>query len=300
MLSDVVNAGEAYSALCALLWAVAVVLFRKSGEHVAPVALNLFKDTVGLALFLVTLPIIGVPYLPAEHGSHDWLVLLASGAVGIGIADSLFFASLNRLGAGRSAIVDCLYSPLVILCSFIYLGEPVGYPLLIAVGLMVAAILVGAWQPETSAAAEDKRDVRLGIALGVGSMLFMAIGIVIAKPVLNHTNPWWSTSVRLVGGVALLGVQVGLSSKRRDLLRCFRPGRLWRVTLPSAVVGVYLAMLFWIMGMTYTHTTSASVLNQSSVIFVLILATIFLREPFTLRKAMAIVMGFAGAVLAVL
>ncbi len=238
MLSDVVNAGEAYSALCALLWAVAVVLFRKSGEHVAPVALNLFKDTVGLALFLVTLPIIGVPYLPAEHGSHDWLVLLASGAVGIGIADSLFFASLNRLGAGRSAIVDCLYSPLVILCSFIYLGEPVGYPLLIAVGLMVAAILVGAWQPETSAAAEDKRDVRLGIALGVGSMLFMAIGIVIAKPVLNHTNPWWSTSVRLVGGVALLGVQVGLSSKRRDLLRCFRPGRLWRVTLPSAVVDV--------------------------------------------------------------
>jgi drug/metabolite transporter (DMT)-like permease len=299
-MMEIVNAGEAYSALCALLWAIAVVFFRKSGEHVAPVALNFFKNTIGLGLFLITLPIVGVPYAPAERTLADWITLLASGAIGIGVADSLFFASLNRLGAGRAAIVDCLYSPFVIVCSLIYLGEPIGVLLVVAIAVMVSAILLGAWHPERSEAPSDQRNVRLGIALGVLSMIGMAVGIVMAKPVLDKASPWWTTTVRLVGGVALLSVQGALRGDRRQFVRCFRPARSWWVTMPAAVIGVYMAMLFWIMGMTYTHTTTASVLNQMSVIFILILATIFLREPLTVRKAVAIAMGFGGGVLAVL
>jgi drug/metabolite transporter (DMT)-like permease len=293
------HAGEIYSALCALLWSIAVVFFRKSGEVVAPVALNLFKDTVGAGLFLITLPIVGVPLFPADRDLGDWLTLLGSGALGIGISDSLFFASLNRLGAGRSAIVDCLYSPFVFLCAFLYLGEPIGGFLLLALGLMVAAIFVGAWQPGAVGSEREGADLRRGVALGVVSMLGMAIGIVVAKPVLDESNPWWSTTVRLLGGVALLAVQSALPRHRADALACFRPSRAWRVTVPAAVVGAYLAMLFWIMGMTYTETSTASVLNQSSTIFVMILATIFLKEPLTGRKAVAIAMGFAGALLVV-
>src|SRR5512142_3050641 len=89
------STGEFYSIACALIWAVAVILFRKGGEHVPPLALNLFKDTVGLGLFLVTLPLLGVS-LTAHHPPSDWLVLLASGVLGIGFADTLFFACLNR------------------------------------------------------------------------------------------------------------------------------------------------------------------------------------------------------------
>jgi len=46
--------GEIYSLTCAVIWGC-VILFRKSGETIAPVALNLFKNTVALLLFLVTL-----------------------------------------------------------------------------------------------------------------------------------------------------------------------------------------------------------------------------------------------------
>jgi drug/metabolite transporter (DMT)-like permease len=294
------HAGEFYSALCALLWAFAVILFRKSGERVAPVALNLFKDSFGLGMFLVTMPIIGVALVPDERTWGDWLTLLLSGAIGIGIADSLFFASLNRLGAGRSAIVDCLYSPFIILCSVIYLAEPLGINLFLAIGLMVGAIIVGSWQPEKAATASELRGLRIGVALGILSMLFMAVGIVVAKPVLNVSNPWWSTSVRLMGGVGFLAIQGLLPRYRGEVVRCFRPSRIWLVTVPAAVVGVYLAMLFWIMGMTYTETTTASVLNQLSTIFVLILATLFLKEALTWRKVVAIAMGFAGGIIVVL
>jgi drug/metabolite transporter (DMT)-like permease len=80
----------------------------------------------------------------------------------------------------------------------------------------------------------------------------------------------------------------------------FRPGPHWKVAIPGAVIGTYFALFLWILGMTYTQTNTASVLNQSSTIFVLALATIFLREPLTWRRGAAIIIGMAAAVLVAL
>lgn len=297
---DFPHAGEVYSALCALLWAVAVILFRKSGEKVTPVMLNLFKDVAGLILLCITMLILSVEFFPAGQTAGDWIILLLSGVIGIGIADTLFFASLNRLGAGRSAIVDCLYSPLVILCSLIHLDESFGPLLIVAMVLMVGAIFVGTWQPEQLDKPEDKREIRIGVVLGVISMACMAVGISMAKPVLDRSDPWWATTVRMAAGTTLMAVLVAFTNHRKEFLEVFRPSALWKVTIPAAVTGSYLAIFFWIAGMKYTETTTASVLNQASNVFVIFLATLFLKERLTVRKLLAICMGFAGGVMATL
>lgn len=297
---DFPHAGEIYSALCALLWAVAVILFRKSGEKVTPVVLNLFKDVTGLILLCLTMLILSVEFFPAKQTAEDWIILLISGVIGIGIADTIFFASLNRLGAGRSAIVDCLYSPFVILCSLVHLDESLGPLLIVALVMMVSAIFIGTWQPELTDKPEDVKQIRIGIILGVISMACMAIGISMAKPVLDRSDPWWATTVRMVSGTVFLAVIVGFTRHRRELKKVFLPSSLWKVTVPAAVVGAYLAVFFWIAGMKYTETTTASVLNQSSNVFVIFLATLFLKERLTVRKLIAICMGFAGGVIATL
>jgi drug/metabolite transporter (DMT)-like permease len=128
----------------------------------------------------------------------------------------------------------------------------------------------------------------------------MAAGIVVAKPVLDRSQPMWATTVRLVGGVVFLGIQGMLPRWRRGVVKVFRPGAHWKVAIPAAFVGTYFALFFWILGMTYTQTNTASVLNQSSTVFVLILATIFLREPLTARRIAAIVIGMTAAVLVAL
>ncbi len=277
------------------MWAIAVLLFRKSGERVTPVALNLFKNAVGLALFLVTLPILGIAIAPSDQTRGDWITLLASGALGIGIADTLFFASLNRLGAANSALVDCLYSPFVVLCAFVYLHEPIGASLLIGMTLMAGAILVGTWQPRAASTPANRRNIAIGVLLGIGSMVLMAIGIVIAKPVLEHSNPWWATTVRLMGGGTLLAAHGFTGRHRGDVLRSFRPSRDWAVTIPAAFIGAYVALILWIMGMKYTRASIAGVLNQTSTIFILVLAALFLKERITARKVVAIGMAFVGA-----
>ncbi len=296
----VAHTGELSSTICGLMWAAAMILFKKSGELLSPVVLNLFKGVVGLVLFVSTMLVLGFPLFPQQASTAHWLILLLSGAIGIGFADTLLFASLNRLGAGRMAIVDCLYSPLVILSSFIYLAEPIHIWLLVSMVLMAVAILVGTWRTEDGASPQDTRTLRYGVVLGMASQLLMAIGIVMAKPVLNVSDVWWATSVRQVGGLVILFVQGFSPRYRAEMIRAFTPSRQWKITIPAAVLGTYLAMIFWIMGMKYTYTTIASVLNQMSVIFMLIFATMFLKEPLTWRKAAAISIGFAAGVLSTL
>jgi drug/metabolite transporter (DMT)-like permease len=292
------HSGEFFSALSALIWAFAVILYRKSGEHVSPVALNLFKNTIALVLFLLTMVVIGVPFVSGNQTTWDWIVLLISGAVGIGIADTVFFASLNRLGAGRSAIVDCLYSVFVILCAFVYLHEPIGITLLFALVFIVAGIMIGTWKPARIDSKRELQQIRYGILLGIIAMLLMAVGIVMAKPIISTSDPWWACLVRLIGAMGFLLIQAAFKRDRSDIKKCFTPGPSWKFTVPSAVVGTYFATFFWVVGMKFTFATVASVFNQMSTIFVLVLATLFLKEPLTGRKTVAIILGFTGGIIA--
>ena len=114
--------GEILALLTAVAWAIAVILFKKSGETVHPIGLNLFKNLLAVVLLVPTMWLLGRTIF-LEVPLSDYGVVLISGILGISIADTLFFVSLNALGAGLSAIVVCMYSPFIIALSMIWLGE---------------------------------------------------------------------------------------------------------------------------------------------------------------------------------
>lgn len=293
---DVPYLGEICSAGAALIWAAAVVLFRKSGEKVEPFELNLFKTVISLALFLPTIPLMGEALFP-DNPINDWLWLLAAGFVGVSLADTLFFFALDRLGAGLTAVVDCLYSPSVILFSFVFLGERIGVYGYIGAGCVVAAILVGAaggTLPGTS-----RRDLALGVTTGVLSMICMALSVVMTKEILDRSPVLWTSTVRLIGGALGLLVLTLAVPRWRGAFRVFRPSPVWRVMLPGSVLGNYVALIVWIAGIKYTLASTAAILNQLSTIFIFLLAAVFLAERITLRRGAAVALAVAGAVLAV-
>jgi drug/metabolite transporter (DMT)-like permease len=56
----------------------------------------------------------------------------------------------------------------------------------------------------------------------------------------------------------------------------------------------------WIAGMKFTDTGTAAILNQTSTIFILVFASLFLHEPFTLRRSIAAALAFAGILMVTL
>ena len=107
----------------AVFWALAVVMMKRVGETVHPITMNLFKNATGAILIGITLYIIGEPLInPGFVTREDYIRLIASAIIGMGLADIIFLHSLNIIGAGISALVDTVYSPFVILFAYLLLG----------------------------------------------------------------------------------------------------------------------------------------------------------------------------------
>jgi drug/metabolite transporter (DMT)-like permease len=293
---DLLQSGELWALASALFWAVAVVLFRRAGEEIPPFALNLFKDVVALALFAVLLVAAGGGGVP-DWPARTWALLAVSGVVGITGADSVYFMALNRVGAGLAAVVSCLYFPAIAVQARLVLGEELPLAAFAGGALVLAGVLVGsAGRPLPGT---ERRDLVVGIALGVLGIALLTSSVILVQPILSAEPVLWTTTVRLLAGTLALVPLVALGPDRPVALRLLRPSPLWRHALPGAVVGGALANVAWIAGFSRAEASVAAILNQLSTIFVFVLAALVLKEPTTMRRVVAVALAFAGALLVI-
>lgn len=296
--------GSIFALTSAFLWACAVILFKKSGDVFSPLTLNIYKSFVALILLSLTMIILDIPFFPAKP-IDDWLLLSASGFLGITLADLFFFIALNRLGAGLMAIVECLYLPCVIFFSFFLLGEHLNTASIVGGFLVLSAVFVGSIKTgkpmdEDANPALKNKTLLPGILIGSFSIILLAAGIVMIKNLLEHTDVFWATFVRVAAAtVSLIGF-ILVHPKRKKYLRELKISKAWLIALPASITGNYLALLFWVAGMKYTSASRAAILNQMSTVFIFILAAIFLKEKITLKKSLAILLALSGACLTIL
>lgn len=287
--------GETCALAAALTWALALVLFKRSGESIPPLSLTLFKNTVGLLLLAVTLLVVGEPWQPIRDlHPHDFYILILSGVVGIAIADSMMFYALNRIGVGLLTITECIYSPCVILFAWWMLSERIDPHDYVGGALVLSGVFVSS----THKPPADRTRAQLvsGMLLGAVAIAMMAVSIVVVKPILEVTPLLSATLIRLVPGTLVLAIPMAVSKKRREMFAVFRPSRMWRYCVPASVLGTYFAMIFWMAGFKYADASVAAILNQTSTAMALVFAAILLGERLTRRKIAAAALAMSGVV----
>ena len=82
--------GEFYSLLCALLWAFAVIYYKRAGEHFNAYEMNLFKSAFVLLLMIPTVLFTDGLAIPEMSHYQFWIIML-SGFFGIMLADLLLY-----------------------------------------------------------------------------------------------------------------------------------------------------------------------------------------------------------------
>jgi drug/metabolite transporter (DMT)-like permease len=291
--------GEALSLGCAFSWGVSVILFKRS-EAASPYAINLFKNGAAFLLLGLTVWLSG-GRVPLDRSAGDWAGLIASGVLGLAVADTLFLEALRRLGAGMVAILDCIYAPLVALLSVVFLGERLGRGFAVGAALVVGGLLVATTSGEglREAAAVARRQVG-GVMLGLASIALMAVSVVIAKPALDRAELVEATCTRMGAGAISLALWVLFRRDRAEIFGIFLPQPVWRQLVPAMLIGTYVSMLLWLGGVKYTSASNASLLNQLSVVFTLVLARVWLKEPLSVRKLAGGGASLAGAMVVLL
>lgn len=285
----VVGIGEALSVGCALAWAVGVILYRRLGEHLPPLALTFVKNSLVWVMLVISVLVVHGPAWPALTATQ-WFLTALSGVLGMALADVLYLRALNAIGAGAMGIIGNLYSPFVIALSFVFLGERFGPQQALGFGLVMAGVVLVGYR---SPLKEQVPGQIKGMLLGAASIAVMAVAIVIVKRVLEESPLFWITLIRMSAALVVLGAVLAWRGELRSVVTgmSMLP---WRLLLPAAFVGQYLSTLMWLGGYKFAPASVAAVLNESASAFIVLLAWLWLKEPVSRRAITGIALTLTG------
>lgn len=282
--------GELCAILSALSWAVGVIFYRQLGATLPPLQLNFLKNLLVMGMLVPAILVVhGLQ--PSPLSATQAAIAVASGVLGIGIADTLYFRALNELGAGRMGVLGNFYSPFVIVLSFAFLDERLKPLQFVGFALVSLGVWVAAW-PRRGAAPRPAHVVR-GFGFALLAIVLMAVAIVLVKRVLEAQPLLWVTGWRMAG--ALLGMAViALVRGEARYLAPPTTGMPWARLALAALLGQFLAMVLWLAGYKYTQASVAAILNETASVFILVLAAIWLKEPLTRRAAIGVGLTLGG------
>ncbi|GAA4355883.1 DMT family transporter [Kangiella marina] len=289
-----IGLGELFSLASALTWATAVILFKQAGETLSATSLNLFKNILGASLLIPTALMVEGAVLPQLTG-WEWSLVLVSGFIGIAVADTWYFQALKKVGAGNTAIVASLYSPFVVILSVIFLGEHLNLVQFAAFLLVLLGIFLVTYQKNRKHV--DAVTFFQGLGFAMGAVLLNAIGIVMVKRIIEGDGFFWIITLRLLGGIVGTLLFLTLTQKLTTVIHDIKQPRDWRWLITASVLATYITMIFWLAGYKYTDASTASVLNETTNVFIVIFAWLFLKEELPRRKLLGIVFAFVGVVL---
>lgn len=287
------SAGDLYAIGAGFFWSLSVILMRISGLTIPPLPLTLFRSFVAIVGFVVVLLFTGDSLLP-KYDAMTWLRLVASAILGISIADTLFAAALNRLGASLQALADCIYAPSVAVVGFFLFGEGLTAWELIGGALVISGVFVGMVKTKEI---DDPRDLIVGTLLAAGAHVIMALGILMVRDVIREGSMIWIAAFRFIVATAGLALFALARGKVDDITMGFRRRDTWKHMIPMGLLGSFLATLLWIAGFKYETPGRAAIYNQMSTIFIILLAWLILKEKMTPRKLAGVALAIAGALL---
>ncbi len=289
--------GEIACLTAALLWAVAVVLFRAPIAAWGARTANLVKCLLGTVLLALTLPFFGGVSAFSVASSRDLGLIALSGIIGLTLGDTMLFAAVNRLGAHRTLVIGTsapVFAGLLAAAA----GERLSVQQLIGAAVVLAgvAIVVGLGDPESNGA---KQAVFGGVAMALLAALGQGAGVVLAKEGLDILGAMPATLLRLAAGTAGLLAAAALSGSFGRLRDAVKSGPPMRRMVPAAFLGTYLALLLMMVGVALAPATIAAVLLATSPIFSLVIEAVADRKRPTALAVIGTIVAVVGVAILV-
>lgn len=294
--------------IAAILWSVTVILLKSSSNQLSPFLINPIKNSIGLLLFLLLFLYTGIPLWYDNLSLLGYYKILLSGLLGMALGDTIFIYALSKIGANRVAIVDS-FSPFIIYFYSILLLYNQELVFIQFVGLMITTIAIVILTYENDYEDIDYQTKRSGILWVFFAMSCTGYGIVLLKTVLNEIKieeveqklkfNLWVTAFRLLPGVIFSWFMFLFKKNKKSLLKPLTNRTVLSKLLLASVIGPFFALGFWILGYAFIDKPSiASIISQTSVIFIVILSWIFLKEKLTPLRLVSISFAFIGVLLA--
>jgi drug/metabolite transporter (DMT)-like permease len=285
--------GELAGLSTAFLWAMSSVVYARMGERIPPLELNLLKGAIAIGFLSLTLLLQG-QFLPALDAPALGMLSL-SGAIGIALGDTAYFAGLNSIGPRRTLLVETLAPPMAALLAAVFLGEQLGSGAWIGILLTVLGVawVIGERVSETG---DKTGQWQAGVRWALLAGLAQAGGAVLSRAALAQTDiePVWGALVRLSAGVLALLLWGWLMRKPLDgLLKPLQSRRVLGAIVVTAFASTYLGIWLCQISLKFAPAGIAQTLISTSPLFVLPLA-VWAGDRVSLRAILGVLVALAG------
>lgn len=273
----------------AATWALGDILWRKIGEEISPISMNLSKVIIGSLYLAVVLLVIGRE--PVNMRAFFFLGI--SGIIGIAIGDTFFFMSLMQLGPRLISLMGTLIPVFMALSAVIFLGERPSFLVWVGIFLTVSGVAWVLWKrmPQNKII----KNKSLGFKYCLVAIICTVAGVLFAKIGVKSVPTIQATFIRIFWGAIGLILWGCLNHQLKSWLSPFRNPRLLKKV--SFVVFIVVFGGFWLslLALKYIDVSIAMTLNSTTPLFILPMVAIMLKEKISIRA----VLGAAVAVIGV-
>jgi drug/metabolite transporter (DMT)-like permease len=164
----------------AVSWAIAPMLYRKALTNAKPVSANIVRCATNAGVMVAILLLLGKASAIAALPATVLVVTVVSGAIGLGIGDTLYLLGLKSVGVARAVPLAATYPLFSLVWATFFLGQPLSFTAVLG----AAVILTGIWL--LSREKIDENDA------SKAKLAFMGVVVSLAAAVM------WSVSVTLM------------------------------------------------------------------------------------------------------
>ena len=294
-----------FSALmAAFCWSVAVIIFKSASKFLSPLLIVVLKNSIAVFCFIVFFLIFDIPFWVSGLTQIDYYKIIISGVLGMGIADILFISALSKIGASRVAIINCFEPGVVYFFSIILLGSFLTAVQFLGFFIVIFSLLIIAYEKDDLEI--NPKIKNKGMLIQILAVVLSSFGIVLIKPVLLKLNlsishQLWATFFRLLPGFIFTWFLFLFQKNKHQLLAPLKIKSVVFKIIIASGLGTFLALSFWIMGYaSIKKPPVASVLGQTSVLFIIVLSYFFLHEKISKTKLVAMMFAVCGVFFIVL
>ncbi|MFA4668560.1 DMT family transporter [Pyrococcus kukulkanii] len=269
----------------AFVWALTSVLSKISMAKINPVSLNTLRLLISSAFYI---PLIIFLRLIPNKGWEWWAIVIVSGIIGFTIADWLFLEGMNIIGVSRASILVTPHPILTMVLAHYLLGRPLNASIAAGAVMIVIAVLI-----LVSEAMDNKEMSWKGIAFVVTAEVLWTVAVLITDWLVHGESAVLITGLRISSGA--LGALVFASTLREDIKRM--NAKDWGLVVVITVLGTILGQYFFIKSISLVSSSIATPVTESSPVMAALMAVAFLKEKFTKRLAVSLVLTTLGITL---
>lgn len=272
--------------LSAASWAFATVVFDRIGKVVPYVGITFLKGIFSIILMIALLIFTG-----GLHGIGIWefSFLALSGIIGISVGDSLFFKSLQDLGAKVQVIFFLLGQIFTMIFSLLLLDELLSLEQYIGAIILLTGIVVVIWGKQ-----ENHPNKIRGIICGLLSILCFSVSAIMVKKAIADVEVVTATFYRMAfGTVFTLGFGV-MGKQLPSWIKPLRDKRLLALFILNVFVITYGGFLLSTIAIKLISVSLVSVLGTTEPVFVLLFAYLINKEKITKQEVIGTMITLTG------